>query len=119
MATRIGRVAYAKINGQNYRCKHDSSMTFGGFEGEPMAADGKAYVGQALDPITSTFEITLLEANDLDVEELSDLIDMAIDFVFDTGQIYRIGDANWATPPSYQSGEVSCSGFGKKAKKVV
>jgi len=119
MSTRIEKVVFAKINGQNYRCKHDASFTLGGFEGEPMAADGKAYVGQALDPVASTFEFTLLGANDLDMEELSDLEDFQIDMITDAGQVYRIGDANWSTPPSAQSGEVSCSGFGKKAKKVI
>jgi hypothetical protein len=119
MATRIGKVTYAKINGQNYRCKHDTTYTPGGVESEPMAADGKAYVGQSEEPVTSTFEITLLEANDTNLVDLKNLKDFAVDMIHDTGQVYRIADANWSEPPSFSQGEISASGFGREAKKVI
>ncbi len=110
---------FAKINGENRRCKHDSTFTPGGVESEPMAADGKAYVGQSEEPVTSTFEITLLETNDLNLVDLKNLKDMSMDFVLDTGQVYRIADANWSEPPSISQGEVSLSGFGREAKKAL
>ena len=119
MATQITKVVRVAINGQYFRCKHDSTFSPGGHEREPVPGDGKAYVGFTADPVTATFEFTLLHANDLDLIELKNLLDMAIDVYTDTGQIYRIGDAQWSTPPSMQSGEISTTGFGKEAKKIV
>jgi len=119
MATRIGKVIYAKINGQNYRCKHDAQWGSGGVNSEAMAADGLAYVGTSEEPVTGTFSFTLLDANDLDITELRDLRDMQIFMIHDTGSIYLGGQANWSEPPEVQNGEVSCQGFFKPPKKII
>lgn len=119
MSTQITKVVSVRISGAFYRVKHDSSFTLGGHDAEPVAADGKAYVGIQKEPVTSTFEIVAMHANDLDMVEFKNLADFPVDFITDTGSIYRISDANWSSPPSFQGGEVSCSGFGSEAKKVV
>lgn len=119
MATKLAKVVYAKINGQNYRCKHDAQHDMGGENAEAMPGDGKEFVGVASEPVPASFSFTLLKANDLDLVELRGLQAMAIDFIYDDGSIYRHGDCYWSKPPSSQNGEISCEGFGKPAKKVV
>lgn len=115
----LGKVIYAKINGQNYRCKHDAQWGAGGVNSEPQAADGLPYVGTTEEPVAGTFNFTLLDGNDLDIVELAGLRDMQIFMIHDHGSVYLGGAANWSEPPTVQNGEVSCQGFFKPPKKLV
>jgi hypothetical protein len=119
MANKLAKVVYAVINGQYYRCKHDARHDMGGENAEAQPGDGKPFVGVSSEPVPATFSFTLLKANDLDLVELRQLQAMSIDFRYDDGSVYRIGDAYWSSPPDSQNGEVSCEGFGKPAKKVA
>lgn len=119
MAQRLSGQAWLKLNGQLYRSKPDAQMMIGGENKTPQPGDGKAFIGYTSEPVPATVEATFLHANDVDIVELGAMLDISIDFEMDSGTIYRVGDGQFAEPPSIQSGELSVSFFGKAAKKVI
>lgn len=122
MATKLTGVAIVKVNGQYFRSTHDSTMMVGGFNREPQAADGKAYVGYTEEPVAATVEAKFRHGADVDLVGFANFRDISLDFETDSGQIYRVGDAQISEPPTLTGatgGEFSVSFFGKAAKKVV
>lgn len=118
MANSLGKVIYVLINGQSFRCKHDSQWSAGGRTAEAQAADGQAYVGTTGEPTPGGFNFTLLDANDIDITEINGFRNMLLMFVHDHGAIYSMADANWSDPLEVQNGEIPCAGFGKDPKRV-